>query len=212
MHWLLARLRRLHPSLPERGDVAAASDEHFAEDAIAAECAYLARPQATTFERTYGWAWLLELARELGQGDDPDARRWARALAPLADAFAARYVDYLPRARYPIRHGMHANSAFGLAFAIDYARAAGATVLEDACVSRALAWFAADHAAPAAWEPSGADFLSPALMEADLMRRVVPHGRYGAWLAAFLDGWLHRPPARVAANDSEPSIASLAAE
>jgi hypothetical protein len=79
MHWLLARLRRLHPSLPERGDIAAVFDDHLAEDAVAAECAYLARPQAKSFERTYGWAWLLELARELGQGDDHGARRWARA-------------------------------------------------------------------------------------------------------------------------------------
>ena len=214
MHWLIARLRRLHPSLPERSDVAAAFDEHFAEDAIAAECAYLARPQAKSFERTYGWAWLLELARELGQGDDLDARRWARALAPLADAFSARYVDYLPRARYPIRHGMHANSAFGLAFAIDYARAAGATVLEDVCVSRALAWFAADRDAPAAWEPSGADFLSPALMEAALMRRVLPHGRYGAWLETFLPGLAGREPAALFApaevdDRADPQIVHL---
>ncbi len=214
MHWLLARLRRLHPSLPERGDIAAVFDDHLAEDAVAAECAYLARPQAKSFERTYGWAWLLELARELGQGDDHGARRWARALAPLADAFAARYVDYLPRARYPIRHGMHANSAFGLAFAIDYARAVGATVLEDACVSRALAWFAADRDVPAAWEPSGADFLSPALMEADLMRRVVPHGRYGAWLETFLPGLAGREPAALFApaevdDRADPQIVHL---
>lgn len=214
MHWLLARVRRLHPALPERAAIAAAFDAHFADDAIATECVYLARPQATTFERTYGWAWLLELARELGQGDDPDARRWARALAPLADAFAARYVDYLPRARYPIRHGMHANSAFGLAFAIDYARASGAAALEEACVSRALAWFAADRDVPAAWEPSGADFLSPALMEADLMRRVLPHGRYGAWLDAFLPRLARREPAALfapaeVADRADPQIVHL---
>jgi len=214
MHWLLARLRRLHPALPERAGIAAAFDEHFADEAIAAECAYLARPQAKTFERTYGWAWLLELARELGGDDDRDASRWSRALAPLAKAFAARYVDYLPRAGYPIRYGMHANSAFGLAFAIDYARAAGEDALEDACVSRALAWFAADRDAPAAWEPSGADFLSPALMEADLMRRVLPHERYGAWLAAFLPGLGRREPATLFApadvtDRADPQIVHL---
>lgn len=195
MHWLLARARRLFPALPERAEIAATFDAHFAEDAISAECAYLSRPHAKAFERTYGWAWLLELARELQQGDGADARRWSGALAPLARAFAARYVDYLPRAPYPIRYGTHPNSAFGLAFAIDYARAAGDAVLEDACVSRALAWFAADRDAPAAWEPSGADFLSPALMEADLMRRVLPHGRYGAWLDAFLPGLARAEPA-----------------
>ena len=214
MHWLLARLRRLHPGIPERADIAAVFDEHLTDDAIAAECAYLARPQAKAFERTYGWAWLLELARELGQDDDSDARRRARALAPLAEAFAARYLDYLPRARYPVRHGMHPNSAFGLAFAIDYARAAGAGALEDACVSRALAWFSADRDAPVAWEPSGADFLSPALMEADLMRRVLPHGRYGAWLAAFLPGLARREPATLYApaevtDRADPQIVHL---
>ena len=214
MHWLLARLRRLHPGIPERADIAAVFDGHLTDDAIAAECAYLARPHARSFERTYGWAWLVELARELGQDDDSDARRWARALAPLAEAFAARYLDYLPRARYPIRHGMHPNSAFGLAFAIDYARAAGDDALEDACVSRSLAWFAADRDAPAAWEPSGADFLSPALMEADLMRRVLPHGRYGAWLAAFLPGLARREPAALfapaeVADRADPQIVHL---
>ncbi len=214
MHWTLARLRRLDPMLPEREEIAAAFDAHFADDAIGAECAYLARPQAGSFERTYGWAWLLELARELAQGEDADARRWSRALAPLADAFAARYVGYLPRARHPIRHGMHPNSAFGLAFAIDYARAAGAPALEGACVSRALDWFAADRDAPAAWEPSGADFLSPALMEADLMRRVLPHGRYGAWLDAFLPGLARREPAALfvpveVADRADPQIVHL---
>ena len=109
---------------------------------------------------------------------------------------------------------MHANSAFGLAFAIDYARAAGATALEDACVPRALAWFAADRDAPAAWEPSGADFLSPALMEADLMRRVLPHGRYGAWLEAFLPGLAGREPAALFApaqvdDRADPQIVHL---
>ncbi len=196
MHWLLARVRRLVPDLPQRAAIALVFDDHVTADNIAAECAYLARPESRSFERTYGWAWLLELAHELRRSDDTAALRWGSTLAPLADAIVARYADYLPRQRYPLRHGLHANSAFGLAFALDYARAAGEVGLERLCVETALRWFAADRDVPAAWEPSGADFLSPALMEADLMRRVLPAAEFARWLAAFLPGiGVSRPPA-----------------
>ena len=188
MHWTLARVRRLVPALPERDAIGEVLDEHLSDAAIAAECKYLARPSTASFERPYGWAWLLELARELRTGEDPDARRWSRALAPLATAFARRFIDWLPRAHYPIRYGMHANSAFGLAFALDYARATEDETLERACIGSALAWYGGDRDAPASWEPSGADFLSPSLCEADLMRRVLPHDRYAGWLRAFLPG------------------------
>ena len=117
------------------------------------------------------------------------------ALAPLAQAFAWRFRAWLPRADYPVRYGMHANGAFALAFAIDYARAAGDGALERACTSRALLWFGDDRDAPADWEPSGADFLSPSLVEADLMRRVLPHDRFGDWLDAFLPALTRGEPA-----------------
>jgi hypothetical protein len=214
MHWSLARLRRLVPALPERAEIGRLFDERFTPEAIEAECAYLARPLSASFERPYGWAWLLELVRELRADDDPHARGWARALAPLAEAFVARWLAWLPRAHYPVRYGMHANSAFGLAFAIDYARAAGEEALASACEARALAWFGADIDAPAAWEPSGADFLSPALMEADLMRRVLPHDRFGAWLSRFLPRLERREPPTLftpaAVTDrSDPQIVHL---
>jgi hypothetical protein len=180
MHWTLARVRRLHPSLPERAAIEDVFDAHLTVGNIQAECAYLARPESAAFERTYGWAWLLELAREL-RGE-----RWSAVLQPLADAFAARYVDYLPRQRYPLRQGLHANSAFGLAFALDYADVASDAVLRAACVDAAHRWFARDHDAPVGWEPSGIDFLSPSLMEADLMRRVLAADDYVRWLDAFL--------------------------
>ena len=214
MHWSLARLRRLAPELPERAEIAAVLDEHLDPAAIAAECAYLARPSTASFERPYGWAWLLELARELAQDDDRDARRWSRALAPLADTFAQRFRTWLPRAHYPIRYGMHANSAFGVAFAIDYARAVGAGDLEKACVARALDWYGNDRDAPVAWEPSGADFLSPSLVEADLMRRVLPHERYGPWLERFLPGLARSEPATLfmpalVSDRADPQIVHL---
>lgn len=195
MHWTLARLRRLFPALPERARIDATFDEHLTPATIAAECAYLARGHAASFERTYGWAWALEFARELALADDAPGRAWSRAIEPLARAFTDRWLAWLPRARYPIRHGTHANSAFGLALTIDYARAAGRDDLEAACVAKALAWYAADRDAPIGWEPSGADFLSPTLIEADLMRRVLPRARYAVWLSRFLPALARGEPA-----------------
>ena len=195
MHWLLARVRRIFPDLPQRRAIEALFDEHLTPSNIAAECAYLARPASRSFERTYGWAWLLELATELRRGADAEARRWAATLQPLADAFVLRYVEYLPSQQYPLRAGFHPNSAFGILFALDHTRAAGGAVLEALCVERARTWFAGDRDAPVSWEPSGADFFSPALIEAELMRRVLPQPEFAAWLEAFLPGLVRREPA-----------------
>ena len=184
MHWLLARIRRRFPALPASEAIGDLFDRHLTREAIAAEVAYLARPASASFERPYGWAWLLKLAVELRAS--AEHARWARALQPLANAFAARYLEFLPRARYPVRHGVHANSAFGLAFALDYADASGNGALAAACSAKARAWYANDRNAPAAWEPSGADFLSPVLIEAELMRRALDPASFAAWLTAFL--------------------------
>jgi hypothetical protein len=181
--------------LRERDAVEATFDAHLTAGAIAAECAYLARPDARSFERTYGWAWLLKLADELHRCDDARAQRWSSTLAPLAAAFVDRYLAYLPKANYPIRYGIHPNSAFGVAFALDYARNAGVGDLEVLCVAKAREWFAGDRDAPAAWEPSGADFLSPVLIEADLMRRVLDANAFAVWLERFLPGLAERTPA-----------------
>jgi hypothetical protein len=188
MHWSLARLLRHAERLPQADAIVALFDRHLARDAVAAEVAYLGRAGTRSFERTYGWAWLLKLAHEIALGEHASFRRWQANLAPLADAFVARYLDYLPKATYPMRLGMHANSAFGLALALDYARTLGERALESLCVDKALAWFADDRDYPAAWEPSGADFLSPALMEAELMRRVLAPDAFAGWLSAFLPG------------------------
>jgi hypothetical protein len=192
MHWLLARLRRGFPQLPQRAAIDAVFDEHLSASAIATEVDYLARPDSGSFERPYGWAWLLKLAAELL--DEP---RWSVPLQPLANAFALRYRAFLPRARYAIRYGMHSNTAFALALALDFARAAGDRALEDACTAKALDWYADDRDAPAAWEPSGTDFLSPALVEAELMRRVLDEAGFGAWLSAFLPGFAQGLPHNV---------------
>ena len=195
MHWLLARVRRLCPDLPQRAIIASVLDEHLSDANIAGECSYLARPESRSFERTYGWAWILELATELRRGTDTDSRRWAAALQPLADAFVERYLDYLPRQHYPLRAGVHPNSAFGLLFALDHARVVGQPTLEALCIERARTWFGADRDAPVAWEPSGTDFFSPALIEAKLMRRVLPQPEFSIWLERFLPGLARREPA-----------------
>jgi hypothetical protein len=195
MHWLLVHLRRLHPALPRRAEVDALLLRHVAPANIAAECAYLDRPDAQSFERPYGWAWLTKLAHELALSDDPVARELSGNLAPLAQAFVERYLAYLPKVRYPVRHGVHSNTAFGVAFALDYARAAGRGDLESLCVAKVREWFAADRDAPVAHEPSGADFLSPALVEADLVRRVMPQPAFAQWLAGWLPGLAAGGPA-----------------
>ncbi|MFO0810070.1 MAG: DUF2891 family protein, partial [Gemmataceae bacterium] len=121
-HWMLARLLRLVPNLPEAAEVRAVFDEHLTPEKLKAEADYFARPSAKSFERPYGWAWLLKLAEELHGWDSPDAKRWSRAVRPLADVIAGRYVEFFPKQTYPIRTGVHPNTAFGLAFAHDYAR------------------------------------------------------------------------------------------
>lgn len=214
MHWLLVRVLRLFPGGAQAAAIAAVLDRHLSRDAIAAEVAYLGRPGTQSFERTYGWAWLLKLAQEIARGDGEAFRGWQANLAPLADAFVARYLAYLPKAAHPLRTGMHPNSAFGLAFALDYGRASGAAALVALCEATARAWFGADRDYPAAWEPSGSDFLSPALVEADTMRRVLPHADFGDWLAAFLPGLAAGAPGplftpAVPTDRSDPQIVHL---
>jgi hypothetical protein len=176
--------------------------------------AYFAGPTRQSFERTYGWAWLLALATELHGWDDRDGKRWAVTLQPLADAIASRFVAFLPKQTYPIRTGVHANTAFGMALALDYARAIGATDLTATLVERAHAYFDADRDYPAAWEPGGEDFLSPALEEADLMRRVLPPTQFASWLAHLLPGLARGEPRALldpahVTDRSDPKLAHL---
>jgi hypothetical protein len=187
-HWMLARLLRLFPDLPEAKDIRAVLNAHLTPEAIQAEAAYFDRKESRSFERPYGWAWLLKLAEELHGWDDPDAKRWAASLKPLSELIASRYIDFFPKQTYAIRTGVHPNTAFGLAFAHDYARAFGDTKLQALVEERARFYYAHDHDVPAAWEPGGNDFFSPSLMEADLMRRVLPTEEFRTWFAGFLPG------------------------
>lgn len=196
-HWMLVRLLRLFPDLPERQQIRSVLAEHLTAANLQTEADYFAGPNRQSFERTYGWAWLLKLAEELHGWDDPDARQWSRNLRPLADTVAARYLAFLPKQTYPIRSGVHPNTAFGLAFALDYARAVGNVPLRERIEERSRTYFGNDTGVPAAWEPDGADFLSPSLTEADLMRRVLPPAEFPAWLHRFLPGLAKAEPKRL---------------
>lgn len=214
MHWLLARLLR-SDALPRAQvqAIAAVLDRHFTKQNVAAELAYLSAPSRQSFERTYGWAWLLKLHMELGQlaQERPACAHWYNTLQPLADSFALRYLQFLPLAPYPIRAGTHANSAFGLYFALAYARAVCHVDLENLTRERALAWFANDQRYPAHYEPSGDDFLSGGLMEAALMARVLDH-EFEDWWGDFRpdDDALHAWLKPVSASDRrDPKLAHL---
>jgi hypothetical protein len=213
-HWMLVRILRLFPDLPEAADIRAALNKNLTADNVAREVDYLGEPNRASFERTYGWAWLLKLAEELHGWDDPDAHRWEDGLRPLATALTVRYIDFLPKQTYPIRTGVHPNTAFGIAFALDYAEAVGDSALRTVLVERSLTYYAGDKDCPADWEPGGEDFFSPCLMEADLMRRVLEPERFRAWFHDFLPGLeANRPsgllkPATVA-DRSDPKIVHL---
>lgn len=202
MHWTLVTLLARFPALPEADGIVARLDAHFAEARIAGELAYLARPGSASFERPYGWAWLLKLceALQLLAVRDPRAEAWCDRVQPLAAVFVTRFADYLPRAVWPSRAGTHANSAFALALVLDYALAIDDRTLCELVVAKAEAWFGADRDYPVPYESSSEDFLSNGLLEAVLMRRVF-HFRAPDGGAALFDRWW---------DGFVPDVASLA--
>jgi hypothetical protein len=193
-HWLLARLARQLPDAPFAARARAALDRSLTPANIAAEVRYLEGEGRATFERPYGLAWLLQLAAELKEWDDPQARRWSGTLEPLVQAAVKRLATWLPKLSHPIRTGEHNQTAFSLGLLIDWARGTGAT--EAALFeTRARELYLKDKACPLEYEPSGEDFLSPCLAEADLVRRLLPPERFAPWLSAFLpqiggEGWI----------------------
>ena len=180
-YWLLMRVRRLFPALPVVARIDALFEEMLTAEKAAGELAYLDRAYTGGFERPYGWAWLLALHREAQRQDET---HWAEALAPLAEAFAARFRAFLPKLTYPIRTGTHFNTACALVLALEWAEA-NDSGLADLIRARARGYYGGDRDCQA-WEPGGDEFLSPALTEALLMRRVLPDAEFGGWFAAFL--------------------------
>jgi hypothetical protein len=185
-HWLLARLARTYPEAPFAAPARAALASSLTPEKIAGEVSYLDGPGRVSFERPYGLAWLLQLGAELRDWDDPQAKSWSTALEPLERAAAKRISDWLPKLSRPIRIGEHDQTAFSFGLILDWARTAKDADLETLIVSRSEAFYAADRACPLSYEPSGQDFLSPCIAEADLMRRLLPPARFAAWLGDFL--------------------------
>jgi hypothetical protein len=210
MHWVLVRLLRLFPAEVPAGEIRALLDEHLTPAAIETETAYFVATPG--FERPYGWGWALTLHEELASW--PDAAPWAAAVRPLADYLLDAFARWLPAARYPVRYGVHPNSAFGLVRALPAARRRAATgddlplrAIEDA----AFRWFRGDRDVPIGWEPSGSDFLSPSLTEAVLMAEVLSPEEFEPWLSAFLprldEGPLFEPA--VVGDDRDGQTAHL---
>jgi hypothetical protein len=213
-HWLLARVARLSPDAPFAAPAREALGRSLTPANVAVEVAYLEGKGRVSFERPYGLAWLLQLAAELREWGSPEARGWSAALAPLEKASAARIRDWLPKLTRPIRIGEHSQTAFSLGLVLDWARVAGETEAEALVVSRSRDFYGADRGCPLAYEPSGEDFLSPCLGEADLMRRVLAPAEYARWLDAFLPGlprdgsagWLEPG---VVTDPTDPKLAHL---
>jgi Protein of unknown function (DUF2891) len=185
-HWMLMRVLRRFPDLPEAKQIRGVFKEHLTAKNLQAEADYFKEPNRASFERPYGWSWLLKLAEELHNWDDADAKEWSKNLKPLSDLLVERYISYFPKQTYPIRSGVHSNTAFGLLFALDYANTMKHEKLRELIVERSRHYYEKDAGIPAKWEPDGADFFSPSLMEADLMRRVLPKNEYAAWLGRFM--------------------------
>jgi DUF2891 family protein len=185
-HWLLARLARLFPAAPFAAEARAALQRSLTPEAVAAEVRYLEGKGRVSFERPYGLAWLLQLGAELREWPETDAQAWARTIAPLEAVAAARLKEWLPKLAYPIRIGEHSQTAFAFGLVLDWARRADDAELKALVESRARAYYAGDRDCPLAYEPSGEDFLSPCLAEADLMRRVLGPADFAAWLSGFL--------------------------
>ena len=213
-HWLLVRLLRRFPQAPFARDARAALAASFTPHNIAGEVEYLGHAKRASFERPYGLAWLLQLSAELRSWEDPQARQWAAALAPLESLAASKLKDWLPRLHYPIRIGEHDQTAFAFGLIWDWARIAGDTGMTALLTDAATRFYRNDRDCPLGYEPSGQDFLSPCLAEADFMRRVLAPGDFANWLETFLPNipssggsdWL---PPGVVTDRTDPKLAHI---
>jgi hypothetical protein len=190
-YWLLATLLRRHPDIAEAETIRALLERQLTPENVAAEVEYLAQPMRAGFERPYGWAWVLMLAAELTRHE---SESWAATIAPLSGAIVTRFTEFLPKAAYPVRAGTHFNTAFAFSISLEYAAVASDPVLASLLREKAVAWYG-DDVECQAWEPSGDDFLSPALMEAECMRRVLSSSDFARWLDSFLPRLAEREPA-----------------
>jgi hypothetical protein len=213
-HWLLVRLLRTFPDAPFAKDARDALQQSLTAGNIKSEAAYLRAAGRQSFERPYGLGWLLQLCAELREWDDPQAREMSAHLRPLEDAAVERLKSWLPKLSHPVRIGEHDQTAFALGLMLDYARAKPDDALANLAVDSANKFFLADKNCPLSYEPSGEDFLSPCLGEADVMRRVLPADEFAKWLREFLPqiptnataDWL---PVTRSPDPSDPKLAHL---
>jgi hypothetical protein len=185
-HWSLVRMARTFPDLKETDEIVDGLLIHLSKENIAGEIRYFNDTLSQGFERMYGWAWLLKLANEIHLWDHPKAKQLEGNLKPLTDVIVNRCIEFLPKLHYPIRVGTHTNTAFALCMVYDYAESLGNATLKSAVEKRARSFYLNDSDCPITWEPSGYDFLSPCLEEANIMRRVLPKKEFKTWLEAFL--------------------------
>lgn len=185
-YWSIIAILKNFPELDENQEIRKKLNKLITEENCAVEMQFFNDPNNRTFERTYGWAWFLQLQSELITWNDRDGQRWARILQPMADLLVERYKEYLPKLLYPIRTGTHDNTAFGLSLSLDYARTAGVIDFENLIVENAYRLYQKDISCPLSFEPSGHDFLSPCLEEARLMSKVQEKEDFEKWLKDFL--------------------------
>jgi hypothetical protein len=185
-YWSAVTLIKNFPELEKREELLQKIQRNLTSENIKVEIAYLNTKDNKTFERTYGWAWLLKLQQELDSWESEYGKELSQILQPLSDMVADRYVEYLPKLNYAIRVGEHSNTAFGMAFAYDYAVHAQNQALKSVIEERAIEFYLRDADCPISWEPSGYDFLSPCLEEVDIMRRILPAADFHNWIKEFL--------------------------
>jgi hypothetical protein len=213
-HWLLVRLARLYPNAPFVSRARAEIARSLTPANIAGELSYLKREDRASFERPYGLGWLLQLAAELRQWQDPQAQQWAATIQPLEAAAAARVKGWLPKLHYPIRIGEHDQTAFSFGLIWDWAGVAGDAAMRQLLSDAARRFYQDDRDCPLRYEPSGQDFLSPCLAEADFMRRVLDTQHFPQWLQGFLPGIPEKPNTQwlqpaVVTDRSDPKLAHI---
>jgi len=186
-HWMLVKLLKLYPELQDTQKIRDLINDNLTSDHIQKEIDYFTGEHNKTFERTYGWAWLLKLAGELYGWNDQDGKSWYNHLKPLADLLVNNFQNFLPKLTYPIRTGEHPNTAFGLSLAYDYAQLTENQELVQLIVDRSMYFYFEDKGCPMNWEPNGFDFLSPCLEEANLMRKILSKEKFALWIEKFFD-------------------------
>ncbi|MBN2134223.1 MAG: DUF2891 domain-containing protein [Acidobacteria bacterium] len=209
-HWMLVKLLKKFPNIRNNEEIRKALAADLTKENILQETAYMNQPNRKSFERTYGWAWFLKLVEELHTWDDPDGKTWRENMKPLEEEIVNKYTDFLPKQTYPIRTGVHPNTAFGIAFALDYAKTVNNEKFANLLIATSIRYYQNDKYYSPEWEPGGEDFFSPGLLEADLMRRVLNSDQYWKWFTTFL----HKKPDKlltpaIVGDRSDPKIVHL---